>query len=72
MIILSFISAHHTPLVSDATFSLRVLVIEVIPQPLSILFRRDDIDVFRVEGIPLYTHVRADSTRNLFVEFAFT
>ena len=46
-------------------------MIEVIPQPLSIPFRRDDIDVFRVEGIPLYTHVRDDSTRNLFVEFAF-
>ena len=54
---LSFISAHHIPLVSDATLSLRVLVVEVIPHPLSIPFRRDDIDVFRIEGIPLYTHV---------------
>ena len=72
MIRLSFISAHHTPLVSDAILSLRVLVSEVIPQPQSIPFHRGDIDVFRVEGIPLHTHVRVDSTRNLFVEFVST
>ena len=33
-------------------------------------FRRDDYVALGVEGIPLSVHVD-DSTRNLFVEFAF-
>ena len=44
-------------------------MIVVIPRSSSNPFRRDGIDVFRVEGIPLNVHVD-DSTRNLFVEFA--
>ena len=56
---------------SDANYFWDVLMIVVIPQSSSNPFRRDDIAVFGVEGIPPCTHVRDDSTRNLFVEFAF-